>query len=64
MLSGSAVAKVWKQARTFALTPDQVASPPAARPYDLRHAAVSLWLNADVHAPEAGSPTPAYARHR
>lgn len=26
---------------------------PHARPYDLRHAAVSLWLNAGVHAPEA-----------
>jgi integrase len=25
----------------------------AGRPYDLRHAAVSLWLNAGVHAPEA-----------
>lgn len=24
----------------------------ARRPYDLRHAAVSLWLNAGVHAPE------------
>ncbi|WP_271219811.1 hypothetical protein [Streptosporangium carneum] len=32
--------------------PEQVASPPARRPYDLRHAAVSLWLNAGVHAPE------------
>lgn len=50
--SGSAYAKVWKEARTYALTPDQVASPLAARPYDLRHAAVSLWLNAGVHAPE------------
>jgi integrase len=30
-----------------------VASPLAGRPYDLRHAAVSLWLNAGVHAPEA-----------
>ncbi|MFC0865336.1 hypothetical protein ACFHYQ_23880 [Sphaerimonospora cavernae] len=28
-------------------------SPLAGRPYDLRHAAVSLWLNAGVHAPEA-----------
>ncbi|WP_223166244.1 hypothetical protein [Nonomuraea sp. SYSU D8015] len=27
-------------------------SPLARRPYDLRHAAVSLWLNAGVHAPE------------
>jgi hypothetical protein len=37
-------------ARALALTPDQVASPLAARPYDLRHAAVSLWLNAGVPA--------------
>lgn len=50
---GSTVSKVWREARTYALTPDQVASPLAARPYDLRHAAVSLWLNAGVHAPEA-----------
>ncbi|WP_242676314.1 hypothetical protein [Streptosporangium minutum] len=27
-------------------------NPPARRPYDLRHAAVSLWLNAGVPAPE------------
>jgi integrase len=53
LISGSAYAKVWKEARTYALTPEQVASPLAARPYDLRHAAVSLWLNAGVHAPEA-----------
>ncbi|MGI5491475.1 hypothetical protein [Microtetraspora malaysiensis] len=53
MISGSAYAKIWKEARTYALAPDQVASPLAARPYDLRHAAVSLWLNAGVHAPEA-----------
>ncbi|WP_217920451.1 hypothetical protein [Actinomadura sp. BRA 177] len=51
--SGSAYAQVWKQARALALTPDQVDSPLAARPYDLRHAAVSLWLNAGVHASEA-----------
>ncbi|MFF5206627.1 tyrosine-type recombinase/integrase [Streptosporangium sp. NPDC000396] len=50
--SGSAVSMVWKQARSYAFTPDQVASPLAQRPYDLRHAAVSLWLNAGVHAPE------------
>ncbi|MFF3671308.1 tyrosine-type recombinase/integrase [Microtetraspora malaysiensis] len=53
VISGSAYAMVWKEARTYALTPDQAASPLAARPYDLRHAAVSLWLNAGVHAPEA-----------
>ncbi|SDM33901.1 hypothetical protein SAMN05421874_15615 [Nonomuraea maritima] len=52
MISGSAYAKVWQEARTYAFTPDQVA-PLAGRLYDLRHAAVSLWLNAGVHAPEA-----------
>jgi len=44
------VYRVWKAARTQALNPDQVASPLARRPYDLRHAAVSLWLNAGVPA--------------
>ncbi|PRX45839.1 hypothetical protein B0I32_1462 [Nonomuraea fuscirosea] len=53
VISGSAYAKIWKGARTYALTPDQVTSLLAARPYDLRHAAVSLWLNAGVHASEA-----------
>jgi integrase len=32
----------------LALTPDEVASPLARRPYDLRHAAVSTWLNGGV----------------
>ncbi len=36
----------------FAFTPVQVASPLAVRPYDLRHAAVSTWLNAGVSAAE------------
>ncbi|WP_433188768.1 tyrosine-type recombinase/integrase [Actinoallomurus sp. CA-150999] len=49
---GTEYIRIWKQARPYGLTPDQVASPLAARPYDLRHAAVSLWLNAGVHAPE------------
>lgn len=33
-----------------ALSKAQAASPLARRPYDLRHAAVSLWLNAGVPA--------------
>ena len=45
--------EVWQRARTLALTPAQQASPLARRPYDLRHAAVSLWLNAGVPATEA-----------
>ncbi|WP_436758207.1 tyrosine-type recombinase/integrase [Streptosporangium sp. V21-05] len=44
--------EVWKAARAFALAPEQQVSPLAARPYDLRHAAVSLWLNAGVAAPD------------
>ena len=44
--------EVWQRARPAALTPAQQASPLARRPYDLRHAAVSLWLNAGVPATE------------
>jgi hypothetical protein len=36
----------------LALTPTQVASSLGTRPYDLRHAAVSLWLNAGVPVTE------------
>lgn len=43
---------MWAAARRYALTPGQVASPLADRPYALRHAAVSLWLNAGVPATE------------
>jgi hypothetical protein len=35
-------------ARAAVLTPSEAASPLASRPYDLRHAAVSTWLNAGV----------------
>jgi len=38
--------EVWQKARQTALKSTEVASPLAARPYDLRHAAVSTWLNA------------------
>jgi integrase len=47
----TAISDVWAEARTLALTPAQVASPLAGRPYDLRHAAVSLWLAAGVPPP-------------
>lgn len=49
---GSNYADTWAKARQLALTPDQVLSPLAGRPYDLRHAAVSLWLNSGVPAPD------------
>ena len=52
LLQDSAYSAVWAAARAAALTPAQHASPLARRPYDLRHAAVSLWLNAGVPATE------------
>ncbi|WP_323374160.1 site-specific integrase [Plantactinospora alkalitolerans] len=51
-MGASTYSRVWEEARGLALTPHQVASPLAGRPYDLRHAAVSLWLNAGVPATE------------
>ena len=44
------VYRIWDQARRAALTDEEYHSPLAKRPYDLRHAAVSLWLNAGVPA--------------
>ena len=48
IIASTAISDVWAEARTRALTPAQVASALAGRPYDLRHAAVSFWLNAGV----------------
>jgi integrase len=47
-LSDSTYGRIWQKAREQALTPDEMASPLARRPYDLRHAAVSTWLNGGV----------------
>ncbi|HXO11490.1 MAG TPA: hypothetical protein VN871_03905, partial [Mycobacterium sp.] len=52
VVASTAINDVWAEARTLAFTPGQVTSPLAGRPYDLRHAAVSLWLNAGVPATE------------
>ena len=52
LIQDSAYSAVWADARAAALTPAQHASPLAARPYDLRHAGVSLALNAGVPATE------------
>lgn len=46
LLCGTVYARAWKRARRVAFTPEVVESPLAKRPYDLRHAAVSTWLNA------------------
>jgi integrase len=43
---------IFHKARVVAFTPAECASLLARRPYDLRHAAVSTWLNAGVPAPQ------------
>ena len=52
ILHDSGYNEVWTEARQRALTPGQYRSPLGRRPYHLRHAAVSLWLNSGVPATE------------
>lgn len=47
-LSSSVYGRAWAQAREETFTTEVYASPLAKRPYDLRHAAVSTWLNGGV----------------
>jgi integrase len=46
IIGSTTYSRVWEEARQIAFTPAQVASPLAGRPYDLRHAALTTWLNA------------------
>jgi integrase len=46
VLSESVYGAAWKRARRAALPSEEAASSMAARPYDLRHACVTTWLNA------------------
>lgn len=43
-LASTTYGRVWAKARQAVFTSEVVASPLGKRPYDLRHAAVSLWL--------------------
>jgi integrase len=52
ILQDSGYNEVSTEARKQTLTPAQYRSPLGRRPYDLRHAAVSLWLNSGVPATE------------
>lgn len=54
-LSESLYGRVWAIARSRALSEAEAASPLARRPYDLRHAAVSTWLNGGVPAPQVAA---------
>jgi len=46
MLSESVYGRTWHAARVIASAPAWPPTLLARRPYDLRHAALSLWLNA------------------
>jgi integrase len=48
LLSDTVCTRTWEKARQAALTKAEAASPLAERPYDLRHARLSTWLNAGV----------------
>lgn len=50
-VGSSTYSRTWALARQAAFTPDVARSPLAKRPYDLRHACVSTWLNAGVEGP-------------
>ncbi|MDX2709069.1 site-specific integrase [Streptomyces sp. PA03-6a] len=52
VVSSSSYYRAWQEARLLALPPVVAASPLARRPYDLRHSALSTWLNAGVDATE------------
>ena len=66
MLSESVHGRAWHAARQAALGPGLTATALARRPYDLRHAALSLWLNATGApvevAARAGDQRPCHAR--
>jgi integrase len=51
-IQDSVYTSIWRKARFKALSAEQFGSPLAKRPYDLRHAAISLWLNSGVPATE------------
>ncbi|MEV5475061.1 site-specific integrase [Streptomyces sp. NPDC052207] len=55
VIGSSTYYRVWQEARMLALPPATVASPLAARPYDLRHSALSTWLNAGVDPTEVAA---------
>jgi integrase len=52
--------RAWIKARQTALTPFELASPLARRPYDLRHACLSRWLNGGIYPTQVAE----WAGHR
>lgn len=52
LLQDTGYGEVWSKARHEALSKEEAASPLVRRPYDLRHAGVSLWLSSGVDPAE------------
>jgi len=52
LVGSSTYSRVWAEAREFGLPPELVKSPLADHPYDLRHSALSTWLNAGLDPTE------------
>ncbi len=50
VIGSTTYTRIWAKARQMALSPAQCLSVLARRPYDMRHAALSLWLNSGVPA--------------
>ncbi|MGH3256215.1 MAG: tyrosine-type recombinase/integrase [Streptosporangiaceae bacterium] len=55
VLSESVYGRAWHAARQAALGPELAATALARRPYDLRHAALSLWLNVSAEPAEVAA---------
>jgi len=55
ILSESVYGRAWHAARQAALGPDLAATTLARRPYDLRHAGLSPWLNASAEPAEVAA---------
>nr|WP_282190032.1 hypothetical protein [Streptomyces sp. S1D4-11] len=56
VVASSTYSRAWQEARLLAFPPAAAASPLARRPYDLRHSALSTWLNAGVDPTEVAEP--------
>ncbi|MFI5980519.1 tyrosine-type recombinase/integrase [Streptomyces sp. NPDC051555] len=51
-LDAAAYGVTWKRAREYVLTPNELSTRLAKRPYDLRHAGISFWLHSGVDPAE------------
>ncbi|SHN46435.1 tyrosine-type recombinase/integrase [Cryptosporangium aurantiacum] len=55
VLAKITIGRSWERARLDAFTPEVAASPLAATPYHLRHAAISTWVNGGVPVTDAAA---------